>query len=339
MRINLLLQQSELCLSHLPFILTNLHHHHRKMLRHIIDTDSKRRQLPVAFFIRPNREITLCNLMSDLTKSQNRSRNTPRNSGFDNRHKHSQSNKQEDHTDNKGNRLLIQGSPHHLHTLCLIVDIVLNVILYQLCQNIDVVVQHLDVLIVMPTLLQIEAYVIHTFPQGINIAKKILEPAAGSRIRCNGFQFPEIALKLIQKRIRILQRIRYRNLIKGRPAHHDLIQVFIHFFFKRQIIAVRHCHIADHAVIGIAVRQKCIQKIRSHTQKRQHSCRHQKRQLMIDRVFFFFLSRCHPVSPQINPPLRRSHSHRVRVTDDSSVVVTTMDADNVPSCPMFFAII
>ena len=61
-----------------------------------------------------------------------------------------------------------------LHAFRLIIDIRLNIILNQLCQDINIIVKHLDIDIIPHIRLQIRPNVIHAILQCVNIAQKNL---------------------------------------------------------------------------------------------------------------------------------------------------------------------
>lgn len=59
----------------------------------------------------------------------------------------------------------------------------------------------------------------------------------------------------------------------------------------------------------------------------------------VSPVFSFFNRSCTPGSYYISPKLRRTNSQKVMLSELQSVVMTMQLEDNVPSCPIFFAMI
>ena len=70
----------------------------------------------------------------------------------------------------------MQGVCNLFHVPGLIVNVILDVILDQLCKNIDIVIQHLDILTVPASGIDAVHNIIHSFFQSIDVSQKTLQP-------------------------------------------------------------------------------------------------------------------------------------------------------------------
>ena len=75
----------------------------------------------------------------------------------------------------------------------ILINIILNIVLDQFCQNVNIVVQLLNILIISATGRNAVHNIVHPFFQGINIAKKTLQPQLALRFCGNGCQSGKLA--------------------------------------------------------------------------------------------------------------------------------------------------
>ena len=78
--------------------------------------------------------------------------------------------------------LFLQGVCNLFHVPGLIVNVILDVILDQLCKNIDIVIQHLDILTVPASGIDAVHNIIHSFSRALMFRKKTLQPQLCSQI-------------------------------------------------------------------------------------------------------------------------------------------------------------
>ena len=174
MRVDLLLQKPQVGFAHLSLILFDLRHKSFQTLCHQIHTVRQNSHLILRLHLRSCREISFRHLLRHSGKNSDRPYDVRHNHHNQNCHHKNQQGEKYAAEYSKAVHLHVQLVRQILHAFRLIIDIRLNIILNQLCQDINIIVKHLDIDIIPHIRLQIRPNVIHAILQCVNIAQKNL---------------------------------------------------------------------------------------------------------------------------------------------------------------------
>ena len=193
MRLNLLLKKAQICFSHFPLVFLYLIDQRLHASCHFVKAHCKLSHLIIGIRLGSGIEITLGNLLRSLVQLTDGLYNTG------NDHHRTDCNHNDQHADqhtahhHKPPDLILQGICDLVHITCLIIDIILDIILDQFRQNVNIIVQLLNILIVSAPGRNTVHNIVHPFFQGINIAKKTLQPQLALRFCGNGCQSGKFA--------------------------------------------------------------------------------------------------------------------------------------------------
>ena len=193
MRLNLLLKKAQICFSHFPLVFLHLIDQRLHASCHFVKAHCKLSHLILGIRLGSGIKITLSDFLRSLVQLTDRLYNTG------NDHHRADCNHNDQHADqhtahhHKPPDLILQGICDLVHITCLIIDIILDIILDQFRQNVNIIVQLLNILIVSAPGRNTVHNIVHPFFQGINIAKKTLQPQLALRFCGNGCQSGKFA--------------------------------------------------------------------------------------------------------------------------------------------------
>ena len=176
MRLDLLLEEAQVCLSHFALIFLHLVDQGLHISRHLIKAHRKFRNLIVRIHLCPGIEISLGNFLRHGIQLPDGLKDSGNDHHRTDSHYCNQHRDQNAAHHHKASNLFLQGVCNLFHVPGLIVNVILDVILDQLCKNIDIVIQHLDILTVPASGIDAVHNIIHSFFQSIDVSQKTLQP-------------------------------------------------------------------------------------------------------------------------------------------------------------------
>ena len=178
MRIDLFLQKPKLSVAHLSLIILDLGNHDLQMAGHIIDRARHAPDLIPGIHAGPGAEIAVRNALRDPCQLTERPRDVLQ--------YHISNN--DDCGDQKDQKKAGQCAERQdagaqicaqvLNALRLIVNVILDVIVDQFRKNVDIIIEHIYILIISAAFDQIAADIVHAVLQRIDVPQKVLQPDA-----------------------------------------------------------------------------------------------------------------------------------------------------------------
>ena len=167
MWIDLLLQHAQLRRAQVQLLHAYILHEMPDLLHHLVKAAVQNRELIQLLVLRPDRKIPASRCLRSLTQPLDGLRDAPHNPPAD--HPCPEQYQDENHCDRRDGTLHIRADSHPqlLHVRCLIVDIIMDLLLYQLRQDADIQIQTLHVRLIKPGHERILLDLLHTILQRV----------------------------------------------------------------------------------------------------------------------------------------------------------------------------
>ena len=193
MRLDLLLKKAQICFSHFPLVFLHLIDQGLHASCHIVKAYCKLCHLIIGIRLGSGIEITLGNFLRSLVQLTDGLYNTGNDHHRTDCNHNDQHHNQHTAHHHEPPDLILQSIRDLVHITCLIINIILDIVLNQFRQNVNIVIQLFNIFTVPSASGNAVHNIVHPFFQGINIAKKALQPQLALRLCGNGCQSGKLA--------------------------------------------------------------------------------------------------------------------------------------------------